>query len=171
MKSNIALKTVAALTVSVGIGLAAPSVADASADASTSPPVSVVATQAEGQAVNFVDGRMGDTSYDGLCLQLLQDAYGSAGVDISATASDNSGAQQFWDTTSLEKHAPSDNIPAGALIFWGATSANPYGHVAIALGGDTAASSEERDNYGIHTFSINARNAAGYAELGYVIPA
>ncbi|MEO9322268.1 NlpC/P60 family protein [Nocardioides sp. C4-1] len=143
----------------------------ASDDYSTNPPLSATSTPDEADAINYINARMGDTSYDGYCQRLVREAYASTGVDITATAGDNSSAVSFWNTTNLEKHPASTDIPAGALVFWGATSTNPAGHVAIALGGDSAASTSERDNDGVHVFSLSARNAAGYEMLGWVMPA
>ena len=165
------LKWVVAPVAASVLALGGATLANATPDAGTNPPLSATSTPAEADAINYVDSRMGDTNYDGLCLGLDEDAYASAGVDLNSQASDNSSAVSFWDTTSDTKNPPSDNIPAGALVFWGATSSNPYGHVAISLGGDTAASSEERDNFGIHTFSISARDNDGYTQLGWIMPA
>ncbi len=56
------------------------------------------------------------------------------------------------------------------MIFYGPTSSNPYGHVAMSVGNGRAISSEERDNTGVHTFDIATRDAS-YSDLGWVMPA
>jgi surface antigen len=109
----------------------------------------------------------GDTSYDGLCLQFVHDAYSQAGYDISPLASDTGSAVAYWNSYSGAKYTDT-NPPAGALVFWDATAPNPYGHVAISEGNGHAYSSEERTYIGVHDLTIAFRNE-GYPYLGYVI--
>jgi cell wall-associated NlpC family hydrolase len=121
-------------------------------------------------AVAWAQAQAGSTAWDGLCLQFVGDAYSQAGIDLHGQASDTSSAVSFWDTYSGAKYPPSDAPPKGALVFWGATDSNPYGHVAISDGNGMALSSEERSYSGVHELTIAYRNQQGYTELGYVIP-
>lgn len=109
-----------------------------------------------------------DTSYDGLCLQFVETAYSQAGSDVSVDASDNSSAYSYWTSFVGTKYTDT-NPPAGALVFWGPTDGNPYGHVAISEGNGHAYSTEERSYVGVHDLTIAYRNEQGYPYLGYVI--
>ncbi|HJP96007.1 MAG TPA: FG-GAP-like repeat-containing protein [Candidatus Saccharimonadales bacterium] len=121
-------------------------------------------------AINWAEGKMGSTSYDGLCLSFVHDAYSAAGLNIGTGYSNAIG---YWNQHTQSKHVDAD-APAGALVFWGA---NPYtsdGHVALSLGGGTVISSEERGIAGVHEFTIaNRNNAASYyasSYLGWMMP-
>lgn len=85
-------------------------------------------------------------------------------------AGDSSSTVRFWDSYAGTKHPPSDNPPPGALVFWGATSSNPYGHVAISEGSGKAVSTLERSYSGVHEMTIAYRDQQGYGQLGYIIP-
>lgn len=134
-------------------------------------PASLADTAAGNTAVAWAQAQEGSTAWDGECLQFVADAYTQAGVNLASMASDDSSAVSFWNTYSGTEYPPTDAPPAGALVFWGATSTNPYGHVAISEGSSNAVSSEERSYTGIHEFSITNRDAQGYQQLGYIIPA
>ena len=75
---------------------------------------------------------------------------------------------------SVAQHPGDANPPAGALVFWGPADIggydNPDGHVALSLGGGEVISTAERNFTGVHTFTIAARNAAGYPYLGWMMP-
>jgi hypothetical protein len=125
---------------------------------------------AEQTAVGWAQGQEGSDLDDGYCLTFVVTAYNQAGIDITTQAGDHSSAFAYWNTYSGTKNPPSDSPPYGALVFWGATSSNPYGHVAISEGNGNAVSTTERDNTGVHEFSIADRNSDGYQEVGWVLP-
>jgi cell wall-associated NlpC family hydrolase len=121
-------------------------------------------TQQEDNAVRWAAAHEGSTDYDGWCLLFVYDAYASAGVDIGHSDS----AYSYWqEHPDQQRGGP---IPEGALIFYGPTDGNPYGHVAIATGDGRAWSTMERQYYGVHLMSIDERNASK-PYLGYILPA
>jgi surface antigen len=134
------------------------------------PTTSSADTPAGDSAVAWTQAQMGSAAYDGLCLQFVGDAYSQAGIDLHAQANDASSAASFWNTYGGTKYPPSDTPPRGALVFWGPTDSNPYGHVAISEGNGMAISSMERSYTGVHEMTIAYRNAQGYQEVGYIIP-
>ncbi len=113
---------------------------------------------------------MGSTQWDGACLEFVYDAYLQAGVDITGQAGLHDTALDFWNTYTGTKNPPSDNPPAGALVFWDATPSNSAGHVGISEGNGLAVSTDERAYPGVHELTIASRNAQGYTELGWVMP-
>ena len=125
---------------------------------------------AEQSAITWAEGQMGSTSWDGDCLEFVYQAYLQAGIDITTQAGGHESALEFWETYSGTRNPPSDSPPAGALVFWGATSSNSYGHVAISEGNGMAISTDERTYAGVHEMTIANRNAQGYTELGWVLP-
>jgi surface antigen len=127
-------------------------------------------TPAGNSAVAWAQAQEGSTVWDGLCLQFVSDAYSQAGVSLAAQAGDSSSAVAYWNSYGGTKYPASDAPPAGALVFWGATDANPYGHVAVSEGNGMAISSEERTYTGVHELTIANRDAQGYQQLGYIIP-
>jgi hypothetical protein len=127
-------------------------------------------TPAGNAATAWAEAQMGRTDYDGLCLQFVGDAYLNAGIDIKTQAGDSSSAASYWDTYGGEKHPPSEDPPRGALVFWGATSSNPYGHVVISQGGGKAMSSMERSYYGVHDMTIAYRDQQVGEQLGWIVP-
>jgi surface antigen len=133
-------------------------------------PVAASADSTQDAAVSWAgqEAAAGDTSYDGLCLQFVHDAYSQAGYDINPVAGDTSSAVSYWNSYSGPKYGDT-NPPAGALVFWDATSTNPYGHVAISEGNGHAYSSEERSYTGVHDLTIEYRNEQGYPYLGYIV--
>lgn len=146
-----------------GIGIAA------SAEAKPTPTVNVAAavdaTGAEQGAVAWAQARVGQDIYDGLCLAFVVDAYSQGGgVDIGSAPA----AVDYWNGHGDLQHPGDTNAPYGALVFWGATSANPYGHVGISLSDGTVISTYERSNHTVHVFSMAERNAAGYPYLGWM---
>ena len=164
--------TKASRRVAAGLVAVAAALLPVAAEVGTASPaqatVTVSSTPAEAAAIGWAQSQLGSTSYDGLCQGFVEDAYSAgAGVDIGTAAS----AIDYWNAHPDLQHAGDLNVPSGALVFWGATDANPYGHVALSEGGDLALSSEERSNYGVHEMSIAERNAAGYQYLGYILPA
>jgi cell wall-associated NlpC family hydrolase len=125
---------------------------------------------AEQSAVSWAQAQEGSTQWDGLCLQFVSDAYSQAGVDLSAQAGASDSAIDYWNTYGGTKNPPSEDPPAGALVFWGATSSNPYGHVAISEGNGMAVSSLERSYTGVHELTIANRDNQGYTQVGWIMP-
>jgi hypothetical protein len=133
--------------------------------AADAPQVSVQASPAVDGAIAWAQARLGQVAYEGLCLRFVVDAYAQGGgVNIGTAPS----AVEYWDQHAAGQHPGDTAAPRGALVFWGATSANPYGHVGISLGDGTVISSYERSDHTIHTFAIADRNAAGYPYLGWI---
>jgi len=82
-------------------------------------------------------------------------------------------AVDYWHAHPDAQHRGDDNPPRGALVFWGATSTNAYGHVGISLGGgliiSTASYPKTTANPDdVHIFSLAARGARAY--LGWMAP-
>ena len=121
-------------------------------------------TAQEDSAVNWAAAQDGSTGWDGWCLVFVYDAYQQAGVDIGHSES----AYTYWqEHPDQQRGGP---VPEGALVFWGPTDGNPYGHVAIATGDGHAWSTAEREYSGVHLMSIDERNASK-PYLGYILPA
>lgn len=123
-------------------------------------------------AINYARGYLGSNERSGECLGFTMDAYGAAGVDIGGASS----AAAYWDQNPKGYAKHTDASPAvGALVFWGATGSNPYGHVGIYEGNDTVISTNSWPNSAatgpVHEFSLSGRNAAGYPYLGWISPA
>lgn len=132
-------------------------------------------TPAADGAVSWARAQLGSAAWDGECLQFVSDAYAQAGVSLAAEADSTYSAIDFWNSYHGTKYLPADTTdsedpPVGALVFWGPTSTNPYGHVAISSGSTAAISSEERTNVGVHEFSIPDRDANFEGQLGYILP-
>ncbi|MEA2130866.1 MAG: hypothetical protein QOJ85_3757 [Solirubrobacteraceae bacterium] len=134
------------------------------------PGSSTAASPAEQSAVSWAQAQEGSTQWDGLCLQFVSDAYSQAGVDLSAQAGAIDSAIDYWNTYTGTKNPASENPPAGALVFWGATDSNPYGHVAISEGNGMAVSSYERSYTGVHELTIANRDDQGYTQVGWIMP-
>jgi cell wall-associated NlpC family hydrolase len=131
---------------------------------------SSAATPAEQSAVSWAQAQEGSTAWDNYCLKFVSDAYSQAGVDLSAQAGATDSAIDYWNTYTGTKNSPSESPPAGALVFWGATDSNPYGHVAISEGNGMAVSSYERSYTGVHELTIANRDSQGYAQVGWIMP-
>ena len=112
------------------------------------------------------DGRDArNNQYNGWCLQFVFDAYASGGKNIGSATT----AVAWWNAHTAGRHAGDVNPPRGALVFWGATSTNPAGHVALALGDGTAVSTGERSWVDVHVLSIADRNRTR-PYLGWIMP-
>lgn len=115
--------------------------------------------------MSWARARLSQDIYDGYCLEFVVDAYSQGGgANIGAADS----AVAYWSGHASLQHPGDTNPPYGALVFWGATSANAYGHVGISLGDGTVISSYEESTHAIHIFSIADRNNAGYPYLGWM---
>jgi cell wall-associated NlpC family hydrolase len=115
--------------------------------------------------VNWAEAQLGSTAWDGLCQAFVHDAYlQGAGVEIGGAPS----AVDYWNAHPDLQHPGDAAPPLGALVYWGATSYNPYGHVGLSLGDGQVVSSYEETTSGVHNFSLAARNAAGYPYLGWL---
>lgn len=121
-------------------------------------------------AINYARGYLGTSERSGECLGFTMDAYSAAGLDIGGADS----AVDYWSANPKGYASGTDaNPPVGALVFWGATGSNPYGHVGIYEGSDTVISTSswpEGDGTAVHEFSLSGRNDAGYPYLGWINP-
>jgi len=147
---------------------------------SSSPKVAfstVALTESQVQvAINYAMTQVGQSKYDGLCLQLVHDAYEQAGVNIG-TAYD---PVDYWanNPEGYTEHAAPDGPygtpPAGAILFWGTTQWSSDGHAAISLGNGTVVSSAAYPYADGPTegqvFALSKRSPSTYHYLGYVIP-
>ena len=169
IRKLIAPVALAAALTGTGLGFAG--TANASPDASYATPALAVASDpAEGSAVAWAEDQLSSTQWDGECLQFVDNAYSQAGANIDSESSSTYSAIDYWNGYTGTKNPASTDPPVGALIFYGATSTNPYGHVAMSVGNGRAISSDERDNSGVHTFDIATRDAS-YSDLGWIMPA
>ena len=123
---------------------------------------------AQSAALDWARSKLGAADYDGFCQRFVHDAYlYGAGVEIGV-----SDANAYWNNHPELQHPGDTNPPPGALVYWGPTPNNEYGHVALAEGGDTVISSTERSTHVIHEFSIADRNSSGYYPYqGWLMPA
>ena len=121
--------------------------------------------------------QVGHSNYDGLCLQLVHDAYQMAGVNLG-TAYD---PVDYWadNQEGYAEHAapggPYGTPPAGAILFSGAaTQWSSYGHTAISLGNGTVVSSAAypyaEDPPRARSSALSKRSPSTYHYLGYAIP-
>ncbi|MEU4526360.1 CHAP domain-containing protein [Amycolatopsis sp. NPDC024027] len=165
MKRTIAL--LAGCLIAATLGTLSPVAAQATSTERTtvhlvSRQVATTASAAE-DAVNWARAQLGQSAYEGLCLSFVVNAYrNGAGVDIGSAPA----AVDYWNARPGQQHPNDGAAPLGALVFWDATSANPYGHVGISLGDGTVISSYEHSDHTIHVFAIADRNGAGYPYLG-----
>lgn len=103
----------AALVIVAALSIAKPSVADA--------------TDSEG-AIQWAEAHIGLHDWDGWCLSFVQQAF--QGPSSAADA-----YKFFLRLGEPNKGSTIGSVARGALVFFGPTPTNPYGHVAIALGG------------------------------------
>ncbi len=120
-------------------------------------------------AINWAQSKLGQTAWDGLCLNFVYQAYlYGAGVNITSGlpySQAHNTAYTYW--TVAPNHHSDRNPPAGALVFWrGASSPTGAGHVGLSEGGGTIISSYDGRTRGIHTFNINSYQQNLY--LGWV---
>ena len=139
------------------------------------------ATSVETNAVNWAIGQIGSTSYYGLCLTLVQQAYqDGANFNIEpltnyGTFDSNTYPQQVWDdgfnsgTTGGSNTTP----PYGALVFFNDPSNYTYSHVMISLGGGNNVSAPDAyDESAVHYETLTeAANSGAYATyVGWWLP-
>ena len=122
------------------------------------------------KAIAWAQTKLGQTAWDGLCLNFVYQAYlYGAGVDITGGlpyAAAHNTAYTYW--TVVPNHHTDTNPPAGALVFWrAASSPTGAGHVGLSLGGGTIISSYDGRTYGIHKFNISSYQQNLY--LGWVL--
>jgi hypothetical protein len=135
-------------------------------------PASAAPADAPAKAVAWAQGQAGRTNYDLFCLKFVYDAYRlGAGVDTRGGMATNAqtSAYDFWNHFPQLQHRGDANPPVGAFVFWGPTSYNRDGHVALSLGGQRVISSWERNVLGVHTFGL-ADRAGAYNYLGWMMP-
>jgi CHAP domain len=134
------------------------------------PPCSSGGTSAASKAIAWARQYLGKDYDSGYCLLFVYQAYQAAGINIGSA----SIAASYWSSNprSYARH-PGDKNPAiGSLVFWGATTANPAGHVGIYEGNNAVISTSSWPESGtqVHEWSFSGRNAAGYPYLGWMLP-
>lgn len=123
-------------------------------------------------AISWAREHLGQAFDAGWCLLFVQQAYAAAGVSLGRAP----GAAQYWreNPQGFTEHPGNTSPPVGALVFWGATRFNSYGHVGIYIGGDTVISTsswpESWSTPYVHEWSFSGRNAHGYPYLGWILP-
>jgi hypothetical protein len=143
--------------------------AAASIPACSAPPPPPPVTSNAQKAINWAQSKLGQTAWDGLCLNFVYQAYLSgAGVNITSGlpyGPSHNTAYTYW--TVAPNHHTDRNPPAGALVFWrGVSSPTGAGHVGLSEGGGTIISSYDGRTHGVHTFNINSYQQNLY--LGWV---
>jgi len=107
------------------------------------------------------------TAWYRLCLGFVSTAYGGtfAGYYSAATAADAVAAAGGMHETSVE------DTPRGAILWWGRTPANPYGHAAIYAGNGMVISTDVtgRGTIGIVPFEWFATHW-GHPYMGWSSP-
>lgn len=127
-------------------------------------------TTAADRAVEWAEARVGQTSYEYLCLAFVHDAWSAgAGRDIGRAPA----AYDYWTAHPAAQHRGDRNPPRGALVFfsWTGTADGQYrnwGHVALSRGDGTLVTSRERGTRAIHTMHIGDWPASSY--LGWIAP-
>jgi hypothetical protein len=134
------------------------------------PGVPPCSTTAPSKAIAWARQYLGQDFDSGYCLLFVYQAYQAAGVNIGSSAT----ATDYWSSNpgGYTRHPGDKNPAVGSLVFWGATSANPAGHVGIYEGRDTVISTSSWPESGdqVHEWSFSGRNAAGYPYLGWMLP-
>jgi NlpC/P60 family len=118
------------------------------------PPV----TSTADRAIGWMSARMGSTSYDGLCLAAVYQAYLSTGVNVTSGlpyAASHGTAYSYW-TVARNRHPGDHNPPRGALVFFHSYSGGAPGHVAISLGNGQMISTYDGRTHGIHVMAISS---------------
>ncbi len=127
-------------------------------------------------AISVAMQQVDHPTYNGLCLQMVADAYKAAGVSIGSAYD----AVDYWNnnpenyTEHVSTDGPYGTPPAGALLFWGTTQWSSDGHVALSLGNGSVVSSaaypyaDGQDNGEV--FALSSRNPTTYHYLGWLLP-
>jgi hypothetical protein len=108
----------------------------------------------EMQAVRWAGSHLGEQYDVNWCLQFVHDAWVNwgSGIDIGSAPD----AVTYWNNHPAQRVPGAVYAPVGALVFWGPTAGNPYGHVAISIGDAYAISTYERSTYEVHVLNMNA---------------
>lgn len=124
------------------------------------------------QALNWARGFLGQEAYVGRCLQFVQHAWGSAGINIGT----GGNPVNYWNSNprGYQKHT-NHSPPAGALVFWGANPWVSDGHVALSLGNGQILSTSAYPYSGptrnsVFIFNFYDRNPTTYNYLGWMMP-
>lgn len=138
----------------------------------------VAATASQVQdAISYAEHYVGTNHDDGYCLQFVAEAWRAGGITLSSEPS----AAAYWnaDPNGFPRVSSSSygTPPAGALLFWGARSGWPDGHVAISLGDGTAISTSAYPYYGgirgdprVFHMTLSQRSPTTYNYVGYLMP-
>lgn len=122
------------------------------------------------KAINWARQYLGENYDSGYCLLFVYQAYEAAGINIGTASTPVS----YWSSNprGYTQHPGDKNPVVGSLVFWGATSANPAGHVGIYEGSNTVISTSSWPESGdqVHEWSFSGRTAAGYPYLGWMLP-
>ena len=151
-------------------------------------------SQVEG-AITWAEGKLDppNTEYarydELLCLEFVADAWldgAKPSVNIGGFFSEDDPVT-YWKNEPTKdgtrwmgwpevpsKNGAYNDPPAGALVFWGGTTAYPDGHVALSLGSNevisTWAAPEPKSTPNVFTFTLSQRNPSVYPYLGYMMP-
>ncbi len=162
--------SVLAVTAIVALGLAVSTAEPASAQ-----------TSVETNAVNWAIGQIGNTSYGGLCLTLVQRAYqDGAGLNIEpltnyGTFNSNTYPQEVWSDGFKSGTSGGSNTtpPYGALVFYnasgpGASDPSDYSHITImGSGGEMISTNDVVNENAVH-FETMAQVASAHPYNTYV---
>ncbi len=77
--------------------------------------------------ISYARGKLGSTSYNGLCTKFVGECYGAYGIVGHATSALDACSK--W-----RKSTSSNNIPVGAVVFFNSPSYPQYGHIGIYVG-------------------------------------
>jgi hypothetical protein len=134
------------------------------------PGVPPCSSSAASKAISWARQYLGTNDDSGYCLLFVYQAYQAAGINIGSSST----AASYWsgNPRGYTRHPGDKNPAVGSLVFWGATKANPAGHVGIYEGNNTVISTSSWPESGnqVHEWSFSGRNAAGYPYLGWMLP-
>lgn len=129
-------------------------------------------------AIDWARRQLGSTSWNGLCLSFVRNAWASQGVDLRSKVSVTWGSDTY--PADVWGHFRSGTTgtgtpPAGALVFYLSTRGRTYSHVTIATdgGGNTISTNDTVDRTKVHTESISQHDGSGaYSRyVGWWLPA
>ena len=126
------------------------------------------------KAINWAAARVGSTSYQGLCLTFVFDAYNyGAGVNLRYQVNYPIGSNTYpvdiWGKFTRGTTG-TGTPPAGALVFYASTTGDrTLSHVVLSVGGGNTISTADRIATPIHYETVAQHYYAKY--LGWWLPA
>jgi cell wall-associated NlpC family hydrolase len=136
----------------------------------SAPSAASATTTAETQAVNWATAQIGSTSWDGLCLSFVYDAYqNGAGINLrndtsGVTYNSNTDPQDVWGHTATGTTGTGEP-PYGALVFFDAKSGydpEDYSHVAImGANGEMISTNDAFNESTIHYETLQQEQGSG----------